>query len=126
VIVTAGDLCIQSNAQKLLDNTIKQYQHVHTLVNNAGILTNGNVIDADLDLFDRQMNVNLRSVVQLTKLVLPHIIKSRGTVVNVSSIAGLCPFTGITYYCMSKSALDQFTKCLALEMGPHGVRVNSV
>ncbi|VDM56530.1 unnamed protein product [Angiostrongylus costaricensis] len=161
VIVTAGDLCIQSNAQKLLDNTIKQYQHVHTLVrhfvnrttltllygtvysfafeiitavqieihnqvNAAGILVSGNVIDADLDLFDRQMDVNVRSVVQLTRLVLPYIIKSRGTVVNVSSITGPCAFGGVTYYCMSKSALDQFTKCLALEMAPHGVRVNSV
>ncbi|KAJ1355987.1 hypothetical protein KIN20_013593 [Parelaphostrongylus tenuis] len=86
----------------------------------------GNVIDADLDLYDRQMDVNVRSVIQLTRLVLPHLIKSKGTIVNVSSITGPCPFAGVTYYCMSKAALDQFTKCLALEMAPHGVRVNSV
>uniref|UniRef100_A0A0K0CYL0 NAD(P)-binding protein n=1 Tax=Angiostrongylus cantonensis TaxID=6313 RepID=A0A0K0CYL0_ANGCA len=114
-------LSLSGRDEKALSETAKLCKEAGAAdVNNAGILTNGNVIDADLDLFDRQMNVNLRSVVQLTKLVLPHIIKSRGTVVNVSSI-----FTGITYYCMSKSALDQFTKCLALEMGPHGVRVNS-
>uniref|UniRef100_A0A0R3PK68 NAD(P)-binding protein n=1 Tax=Angiostrongylus costaricensis TaxID=334426 RepID=A0A0R3PK68_ANGCS len=116
VIVTAGDL-LYSFAFEII--TAVQIE-IQNQVNNAGILTNGSVIDADLDLFDRQMDVNVRSVVQLTRLVLPHIIKSRGTVVNVSSI-----FAGITYYCMSKSALDQFTKCLALEMGPHGVRVNS-
>ncbi|KAJ1368796.1 hypothetical protein KIN20_030121 [Parelaphostrongylus tenuis] len=126
VSVTAGDLCILSNAQKLLENTVKQYHHVHTLINAAGILVSGNVIDADLDLYDRQMDVNVRSVIQLTRLVLPHLIKSKGTIVNVSSITGPCPFAGVTYYCMSKAALDQFTKCLALEMAPHGVRVNSV
>lgn len=93
------------------------------------------------------------SLIRLTREVLPHIIKSKGTVVNVSSINGPCPvgfsstesflqcwtrfiitmkiwacfqFPGVTYYCMSKSAVDQFTKCLALEMAPHGVRVNAV
>ena len=81
------------------------------------------------------------SVVQLTRFALPHIIKEKGTVVNVSSINGPCPvrallindlprslfqFPNVTYYCMSKAALDQFTKCLALEMAPKGVRVNSV
>ncbi|KAK5964939.1 Oxidoreductase [Trichostrongylus colubriformis] len=62
----------------------------------------------------------------LTRLALPHIIKTKGTVVNVSSIAGPCVFPGVAYYCMSKAAIDQFTKCLALEMAPHGVRVNAV
>uniref|UniRef100_A0A914CM00 Uncharacterized protein n=1 Tax=Acrobeloides nanus TaxID=290746 RepID=A0A914CM00_9BILA len=46
--------------------------------------------------------------------------------VNVSSIAGPCAFPGVTYYCMSKAAIDQFTKCLALELAPKGVRVNAV
>ncbi|KHJ81835.1 hypothetical protein OESDEN_18476 [Oesophagostomum dentatum] len=72
------------------------------------------------------MDVNVRCLVRLTREALPHIIKSKGTVVNVSSINGPCPFPGVTYYCMSKSAVDQFTKCLALEMAPNGVRVNAV
>ncbi|RCN39356.1 oxidoreductase, short chain dehydrogenase/reductase family protein [Ancylostoma caninum] len=126
VIITVGDLCDDSNAERLVDNTMKEYQRIDTLVNSAGILVTGNVLDADLDLYDRQMDVNVRSVVRLTRMALPHIIKSKGTVVSVSSITGPCPFPGVTYYCMSKAALDQFTKCLALEMAPHGVRVNAV
>jgi NAD(P)-dependent dehydrogenase (short-subunit alcohol dehydrogenase family) len=73
-------------------------------------------------------------------MAIPHIIKQKGTIVNVSSVAGPCPFPGVTYYCMSKAgktstllnhpllfiALDQFTKCLALELARSGVRVNSV
>ncbi|WKX92639.1 hypothetical protein Q1695_010569 [Nippostrongylus brasiliensis] len=126
VITTAGDLCDEASAKKLLENTINQYHRIDTLVNSAGILVSGNVLDAGMDLYDRQMEVNVRSIVMLTRLALPHIIAAKGTVVNVSSITGPCPFPGVTYYCMSKAAIDQFTKCLALEMAPHGVRVNAV
>jgi NAD(P)-dependent dehydrogenase (short-subunit alcohol dehydrogenase family) len=76
--------------------------------------------------YDKQFDVNVRSVIQLTKCAIPHLIKSKGRIVNVSSVAGPCAFPGVTYYCMSKAALDQFTKCLALELAPHGVRVNAV
>uniref|UniRef100_A0A1I7XGH8 HECT domain-containing protein n=1 Tax=Heterorhabditis bacteriophora TaxID=37862 RepID=A0A1I7XGH8_HETBA len=71
-------------------------------VNSAGILTSGPVIDTDINVYDKQMDVNVRrcvlihfinffSVVQLTRLVLPHLINTKGTVVNVSSITGPCP-----------------------------------
>lgn len=59
-------------------------------------------------------------------LAVPHLIKTKGSVVNVSSIAGLRSFPTVLAYCMSKSALDQFTRCIALELGLKGVRVNAV
>jgi NAD(P)-dependent dehydrogenase (short-subunit alcohol dehydrogenase family) len=82
-------------------------------------------------------------VVELTRATIPHLIERKGTIVNVSSICGNCSvlfckfnlkqikknlhqFPAVTYYCMSKAALDQFTKCLALELAPKGVRVNAV
>ncbi|XGW20111.1 hypothetical protein V3C99_003719 [Haemonchus contortus] len=125
-ITTVGDLCDEANAKNLIEHTIKEFQQIDTLINCAGILTSGNIIDTGVDVYDRQMEVNVRSVVMLTRMALPHIIKTKGTIVNVSSIAGPCPFPGVAYYCMSKAAIDQFTKCLALEMAPHGVRVNAV
>lgn len=125
-MTTVGDLCDEANAKKLVDDTIEKYQRIDTLVNSAGILVTGNVLDAGVGLYDRQMEVNVRSVIMVTRLALPHIIKTKGTVVNVSSITGPCPFPGVAYYCMSKAAIDQFTKCLALEMASHGVRVNAV
>ncbi|XP_011705826.1 PREDICTED: L-xylulose reductase-like, partial [Wasmannia auropunctata] len=63
---------------------------------------------------------------QLTKLAVPHLIKTKGNIVNVSSIAGLRAFPNILSYCMSKAAVDQFTRCIALELGPQQVRVNAV
>lgn len=59
-------------------------------------------------------------------LAIPHLIKTKGTIVNVSSVNGLRSFPGLLAYNMSKSAVDQFTKCLALELASKQVRVNSV
>jgi len=57
---------------------------------------------------------------------LPLIAKTKGTVVNVSSVTGTRAFPGVLAYCVSKAALDQLTRCLALELAPEGVRVNAV
>ncbi|CAG2123605.1 unnamed protein product, partial [Medioppia subpectinata] len=72
------------------------------------------------------MDTNLRSVVYLTHLSVEHLEKTKGNIINISSIAGLRPFNIAFTYCMSKCALDMFTKCLALELGPKGIRVNAI
>ncbi|KAF8367073.1 hypothetical protein PRIPAC_84902 [Pristionchus pacificus] len=126
ILITVGDIADKAFAEKLVKDTVAKFGQIDTLVNSAGIIVNGAVIDCPLEKFDDVFNVNVRSLIQLSQLALPHIIQSTGTVVNVSSIAGPCPFPGVAYYCMSKAAVDQFTKCLALEMAPHGVRVNAV
>lgn len=58
---------------------------------------------------------------QLTALAVPHLIKTKGNIVNVSSVTGLRSFPNCLAYCMSKAALDQFTRCIALELGPKQV-----
>ena len=82
--------------------------------------------ETPFEQFDRTMNTNVRSAVMLTKFCIPHLRKSKGSVVNVSSIGGLNSFSGVGNYCMSKAALDMYTKCLALELAADNVRVNSV
>ena len=62
----------------------------------------------------------------LTQLCLPHLKTAKGNIVNVSSVAGLMPTPVHGFYAMTKAALDQFTRSLAYEIGPTGVRVNSV
>ncbi|GMS99599.1 hypothetical protein PENTCL1PPCAC_21774 [Pristionchus entomophagus] len=126
IFITIGDIADKEVAEKLVKDTLAKFGKIDTLINSAGIIVNGPVIDCPLEKFDDVFNVNVRSLIQLTQIALPHIIQAKGTIVNVSSIAGPCPFPGVAYYCMSKAAVDQFTKCLALEMAPHGVRVNAV
>merc|ERR1719187_2158869 len=72
------------------------------------------------------MNTNVRAIYQLTMLAVPHLAKTQGCIVNVSSVNGVRSFPGVLTYNISKSALDQFTRCVALELAPKKVRVNSV
>ena len=97
-------------------------------VNNAGIIAPGTVEATSLEIYDRLMRVNVRAVFQLMQLCIPHLRKTKGNIVNVSSVNGLRSFAGVTAYCMSKSALDQLTRCAAIELATDGsgIRVNSV
>lgn len=72
------------------------------------------------------MNANLRSAIQLTQLCLPHLVASKGTIVNVSSVCGSRSFPNILAYGISKAGMDQFTRSASLELASKGVRVNSV
>lgn len=125
-LVIVADFRDPAQVTEVVEKTIAKYQRLDVLVNNAGAGRYGTIQEFTMDDFDWIMNLNVRSAVQLTQLALPHLIKSKGNVVNVSSVAGLNAYAGVNTYCMSKAALDQFTKCTALEVGPLGVRVNSV
>ena len=72
------------------------------------------------------MDINVRSVYDLTRIALPHLEKTKGTIINVSSVAGLRPYAGLTAYCVSKAAIDMMTRCLSFELAPRGIRVNAV
>src|SRR5207245_7548803 len=75
---------------------------------------------------DDRLNVNVRAVFNLMQKALPSIIERQGNVVNISSVTGLRSFPGVLAYCVSKAALDQLTRCAALELAAKGVRVNAV
>jgi len=121
-----GDISSDDVRQKLINETIQQFGQLDVLVNNAGIWDPSTFSESSMDLYDRLMDINVRAVIALTKLAAPHLIKSKGNIVNISSEAGAKAFNLQTFYCVTKAALDHFTKCLALELGPKGVRVNAV
>lgn len=117
---------VTKDSERIVNETIKHFGKLNVLVNNAGIAGQDSVDVANLSEFDRILDTNVRSVITLTKLCVPHLEKTKGNVVNVSSVAGLKPIPSVMSYCMSKAALDQFTKCSALDLAPKGIRVNSV
>src|SRR5439155_11341058 len=82
--------------------------------------------DTSLELWDEMLNINLRSVFHLMRLAVPHLERSRGNIVNVSSVTGPRSFPGVLAYCVSKAAVDQLTRCAALELAAKGIRVNEV
>ena len=121
-----GDLTNEADTQQILDLTVKHFGKLDVLVNNAGILEAGSIESTSLEQFDRLFNTNVRSLYHLTMLAVPYLIETKGNVVNVSSVNGMRSFPGVLAYCMSKAAVDQFTRCVALDLAPKKVRVNSV
>lgn len=125
-LIIVADVNKENHVENIILTVITLFQKLDVVINNAGILEAGTIENTSLDQYDRVMNTNVRGPYHLTMLAAPHLAKTKGNIVNVSSVAGLRSFPNILAYCMSKSALDQFTRCVALELGPKGVRVNAV
>jgi len=125
-LLVIADMCSEADVAKLVDTTIKKFGRLDILVNSAGVIEFGTIETTSLEQYDRVMNVTVRSGYHLTMLCVPHLIATRGNIVNVSSVTGTRSFPGVLAYCMAKAAVDQMTSCIALELASKGVRVNSV
>jgi NAD(P)-dependent dehydrogenase (short-subunit alcohol dehydrogenase family) len=125
-LVLAVDVTKRDEGQRAIDETISRFGRLDVLVNAAGHISSGTIEDTSLAAWDAMMDVNLRAVFQLMQMATPHLIKTKGNIVNVSSVTGLRSFPGVLAYCVSKAALDQLTRCAALELASRGVRVNAV
>lgn len=121
-----ADLSLDSEADRVIDESVEAFGGIDVLVNAAGFLTTGTIETTAIDSWDEMMNVNVRAVFRLMQRSLPSLIERRGNIVNVSSVTGLRSFPGVLAYCVSKAAVDQLTRCSALELAAKGVRVNAV
>ncbi|CAG2181183.1 unnamed protein product, partial [Oppiella nova] len=122
-----ADLMVDRDVEGLVQKTITEFGKIDILVNNAGIGPSAKFGEPGyLELYDKVMNTNVRSIQVLTQLVVPYLESTKGNIINISSVGVNKPSEWIMAYGMSKYALDMFTKCLALELGPKGIRVNSV
>ncbi|XP_045195360.2 3-oxoacyl-[acyl-carrier-protein] reductase FabG-like isoform X1 [Mercenaria mercenaria] len=126
VLCIPGDLTIEEDVNKIVEDAVKHYGQLDILVNSAGIVELGTIETTSLEQYDRLMNTNVRAMYHLTMLATPHLVKTKGSIVNVSSVNGIRSFPNVLAYNMSKSAVDQFTRCCALDLAPKQVRVNSV
>ena len=125
-LLVIAELTCEDDVTNLVDTTVKKFGRLDILVNNAGIAHFETIETTSLEQYDRVMRVNVRSAFHLTMLCVPHLIATRGNIVNMSSICGTRPCPSELAYSMSKSAIDQMTGCTALELASKGVRVNSV
>ncbi|KAK7097374.1 hypothetical protein V1264_004363 [Littorina saxatilis] len=126
IVTVVGDLRDKAVQQQVVDKTCSAFGRIDILVNNAGTVRYALPTQTTEDQYDDLMNVNMKAVFFLSKLIAPELIKTKGSIVNVSSITGSRPMAEGAAYCMTKAAMDMFTQCLALELAPKGVRVNSV
>lgn len=126
VIKVIADICNGNDTERIIGDTIAKFSKLDVLINSAGIIGSGTIENTTLEQYDRIMNVNCRSLFRLTQLAVPYLIQTKGNIVNLSSVCGIRSFPNVLAYNMSKSAVDQFTNCIALELADKGVRVNSV
>ncbi|XP_047029792.1 uncharacterized oxidoreductase TM_0325-like [Helicoverpa zea] len=127
-LMLVADVTKEEDAKRIVDETVKVFGKLDVLVNNAGI-GGGSSITADnaMEIFDKVMNTNLRAPVYLTHLAAPHLVKTKGNIVNISSVAALkILMPEVFAYSASKAALDHFSRAVALELASSGVRVNTV
>ncbi len=121
-----ADVREMSQIDRFVSETIDNHGQIDVLVNSAGVISNGSIENTSLDDWDKIMDINLRSVFVLSQKCVPHLIETKGNIVNVSSVAGTRSFPNVLAYCVSKAAIDQLTRCTALELASKKVRVNAV
>lgn len=121
------DMTNDNDVKSMVEQTLTTFDgRLDVLVNNAGTLEYGTIENTSLEQYDRVMNTNLRSVYHMMMLTVPSLAKTKGNVINVSSVNGIRSFPNVLAYNISKSALDQLTACTALELASKGIRVNAV
>src|SRR6516165_178417 len=112
----------------MVETTTREFGQIDVLVNNAATnVAQVPCLDVDEGMFDKMIEINLKSAFRLTQLVAPSMCaRGQGSIINISSISGVRPqFEGFMYS-MTKAALIMMTQSYALELGPKGVRVNAI
>lgn len=110
-----ADVSKEEDCQRLISDTVTAFQKIDVLVNNAGISMRATLEQSDVSVIRKVMDVNFYGTVYCTKYALPHLLKTKGSVVGVSSIAGYKGLPGRTGYSASKFAMHGFLEALRLE-----------
>ena len=122
-----GDMTKNADLDHLINETLNNFNGIDILVNNAGVYEGAPLHELSDSQWDTLMDVNIRSVFQLTKRVLPIMIeKKNGSIIHISSILGLIAVPQVAAYNVSKGALNQFSRSIAVEYGSYGIRSNSI
>ncbi|HEX6107119.1 MAG TPA: SDR family NAD(P)-dependent oxidoreductase [Gemmatimonadales bacterium] len=124
---SAGDLTQPDIAALAVETALKHFGRLDVVVNLAGGLTTYGPIDTlSADAFDREVAINLKTTVLVSQAAIPALARTRGCIVNVSSIAYFDPQSPMAVYSAAKAGVAGFTRSLALELSDRGIRVNAV
>ena len=127
VLAVVGDLTNNNDLDNVISKTLNAFGKIDIVVNNGGVFAGSPLHETKDEDWDTIMDTNIRSVFQLTKRVLPHMMKRKaGAFIHISSILGLVAAPGVAAYNVSKGALLQFNRSIAMEYGSMGIRSNAV
>lgn len=123
----ACDVRDEAQCERAVAETVERHGRLDVLVNNAGsIVRQLSVAQLTTAQWQEMLDVNLNGTFYLCRAALPHLARTRGNIVNVSSYAGLVGFPGSAAYCAAKGAVVQLTRAMALDHAAEGIRVNCV
>ena len=126
-IIVQGDMTNNNDLDKLIKETLHNFKKIDILVNNAGLFNGSPLHEISDSQWDEIMDINIRSVFQLTRRVLPVMLSQKyGSIIHISSILGLIAVPQVAAYNVSKGALNQFSRSIAVEYGSSGIRSNSI
>ena len=120
------DVANSESVQRLTAETLKSFGEVHVLVNNAAIQVNKTVEDTTIEEWNREIAVNLGGAFLCSKFFLPHLRRTKGSIIIMSSVNGFFVEPMCAGYCATKAALIGLTKAMAIDHGKDGIRVNCI
>ena len=127
VLIVEGDMTRSTDLERLLQETRSTFQRIDILVNNAGIFKGAPLHEISEEQYDEIMNVNMRAVFLLTRRVLPVMMEQKGgSIIHISSILGIIAVPQVAAYNISKGAMNQLNRSIAVEYGSYGIRSNSI
>uniref|UniRef100_A0A914QTI1 Uncharacterized protein n=1 Tax=Panagrolaimus davidi TaxID=227884 RepID=A0A914QTI1_9BILA len=122
-----GAVTEESVLKALIDETVSKFGRIDVLINNVGISNKeGETNQRTMENLDYILNVNLKSIIHLTELAIPHLEKTKGNIVNVSSIASQMSGAAYPFYSISKAALDHFARNYDAILALSGIRINNL
>jgi 3-oxoacyl-[acyl-carrier protein] reductase len=120
------DVCRPESVASALAGCLQAFGRVDVLVNNAGLTGRGRAEEMDVELWRGILEVNLTGTFLCSRAAIPHMRSAGGGVIlNVSSVSARMPGVGLSAYCCAKTAVETFTRVLAAEVAPYGIRVNA-
>ena len=125
-LVHAADVADRQAVEGLVDAAVERFGRLDVMVNNAGIAPTGPITEASVEDWHAVMATDVDGVFYGCRAAVPHLVKTGGSIVNVSSVSGLGGDWNMSFYNAAKGAVSNFTRSLALELGAKGVRVNAV
>uniref|UniRef100_A0A914E422 Uncharacterized protein n=1 Tax=Acrobeloides nanus TaxID=290746 RepID=A0A914E422_9BILA len=126
ILIIQGLIEEEKTCHDLVNKTVEKFGRIDVLVNNAGIGGKAGLEPTSMENFKYVFDVNLKSVVLITQLAIPYLEKTKGNIVNVSSIAAIKPSNMWPFYHMAKAALDHFGRCYSLLLADKGIRINTL
>lgn len=126
-LTVAGDVRSDADVTRAVNEAMGQFGRIDILFNNAGICAYGLAHELTEAEWDAMLDINLKGAWLVARRVIPHMIEQKaGVIINNSSIAGLRGMNRLSHYAASKWGLVGLTKSWAIELAPHGIRVNSI